>query len=184
MAVDLDQLSIQWHERWAETPPIAFLLRELHPDRWVRFHSLPASKRYAETESEAAEVVRRHHAVLDALGLSVRCFVILPRFASEPWEDTELPEEAHWRTVDEAENFDEPALLHVSRVTYPSDAFDALLRAVADRRVANVIIGPEDLAWLYHPYDGGADVIASTPAERDRLRADLGDWLSPYPHGL
>ena len=126
----------------------------------------------------------RHHAVLDALGLSPRCFVILTRFASEPWPDTELPDEAHWRTIDNEEYFEEPALLHVSRMTYPSDAFDALLRAAADWQVANVIIGPEDFRWLYHPYDGGADVIASTPAERDRLRADFADWLSPYPHGL
>ncbi|MGW2966627.1 DUF3885 domain-containing protein [Streptomyces mirabilis] len=34
------------------------------------------------------------------------------------------------------------------------------------------------------PYDGGADVILATPAERDRLRGRHTDRLSRHPAGL
>lgn len=184
MAADLDRLSALWEERWSRTPPLAFLLRDSYPDQWVRFHSLPESKRYAETESEAAEILKRHHAVLDAIGPPDRCFVILARFASDRSPGIELPDESHWLTIEEDDYLAEPARLCVGEMPYPSAAFDALLRAAADWEVADVIVGPEDLSWLYHPYDGGADVIAPSAAERDRLRTDFAEWLSPYPHGL
>ncbi|TQS31246.1 hypothetical protein FLW16_00640 [Microbispora sp. KK1-11] len=41
-----------------------------------------------------------------------------------------------------------------------------------------------DLRWLYHPYDGGADVIAPTRTERDALKERHRDWLSAHPLGL
>jgi hypothetical protein len=181
---DSERLSALWDERWPSTPPIAFLLRVRHPDRWVRFHSLPESKRYAETESEMAEILTRHHAVLGALGVSDQCLVILTRFASDTPPGIELPDESHWRTIEADEYLEEPARLCVSLMTYGSDAFDAVLRAAAEWQIANVIVGPSDLRWLYHPYDGGADVIASSPEERDRLRADFSDWLSSHPRGV
>ncbi|MEU8403165.1 hypothetical protein AB0C28_49000 [Nonomuraea sp. NPDC048892] len=43
--------------------------------------------------------------------------------------------------------------------------------------------GP-DLRRLYHPYDGGADVILTNTQERDTLKAAHTDWLSKHPSGL
>ncbi|GAA1516621.1 hypothetical protein GCM10009677_57390 [Sphaerisporangium rubeum] len=34
-----------------------------------------------------------------------------------------------------------------------------MLRAVTDDEISNVLLGPANLRWLYHPYDGGIDVI-------------------------
>lgn len=45
-------------------------------DRWVRFHTLPGSKRYPATEDEYAIVLDRHNAVLTELG-SVNGSVLL-----------------------------------------------------------------------------------------------------------
>lgn len=59
-----------------------------------------------------------------------------------------------------------------------------MLRAAAEWELAHVVVGPDGLDWLYHPYDGGADVIARSSAERDRLRLRFRDWLSLEPHGL
>jgi hypothetical protein len=47
-----------------------------------------------------------------------------------------------------------------------------------------VIIAPADLAWLYHPYDGGADVITRYKGERDALARRHSDWLPANPAGL
>jgi hypothetical protein len=47
-----------------------------------------------------------------------------------------------------------------------------------------IIITTADINWLYHPYDGGADVIAATVVQRDRLRREHREWLSAQPAGL
>lgn len=59
-----------------------------------------------------------------------------------------------------------------------------LLLAIADDATRDIIICPKNLAWLYHPYDGGMDVIASDVSTRDRLRQSYDDWLSTHPSGL
>jgi hypothetical protein len=50
--------------------------------------------------------------------------------------------------------------------------------------VANVLLADAGLRWLYHPYDGGMDVMLPSTAERDVLRDRYRDWLSVHPSGL
>jgi hypothetical protein len=40
--------------------PVSYELRGRLHDRWVRFHSLPESKRNADDEEEYAVLIRRH----------------------------------------------------------------------------------------------------------------------------
>jgi hypothetical protein len=40
------------------------------------------------------------------------------------------------------------------------------------------------LRRMYHPYDGGADVLAADSAERDALRDRHSAWLSKHPLGF
>jgi len=47
--------------------PIAYRLRDACEDRWVRFHSLPESKRYAKDESEYRIIIERHYSMLAEL---------------------------------------------------------------------------------------------------------------------
>ncbi|MFD0539351.1 hypothetical protein ACFQY7_42060 [Actinomadura luteofluorescens] len=55
---------------------------------------------------------------------------------------------------------------------------------MADDELGHVIISPLDLRWLYHPYDGGADVIAPSVRERDGLKSRHADWLPTPPSRL
>ena len=95
-----DRLDALWAARWPTTAPVGHLLRDQHRDRWVRFHSLPESKRYPDSEDEYATVLARHHAVLDELGLHGRCYVLSMLFADElmpppPAESTLLTHAVH-----------------------------------------------------------------------------------------
>ena len=187
MSIDstlIDEVLTAWHAEWGQTPPIAFRLRDLHPGQIpaVRFHSLPGSKRYAETDAERAEVLFRHHAVLTALAPPPQLIVIWPWFTSD---SAPAPSEGVlWKVIENDDYFVVPAPdIYVRPYTYPSKEFDDMLSAAADWEVANVIVGPPDLHWLYHPYDGGADVIAATTQDRDRLRAEFSSWLSTHPQG-
>ncbi|MEU1181567.1 hypothetical protein ABZ464_28775 [Streptomyces sp. NPDC005820] len=74
--------------------------------------------------------------------------------------------------------------LYADRHRWNRGCLDGLLRAVADEAVVEVFVADTELQRIYHPYDGGADVILATPAERDRVRDQHTDWLSSHPAGL
>ncbi len=65
--IDPDLLAALWRERHPSAPPVAHTLRTRYADRWVRFHSLPDSKRYPESGDEYALVLDRYNTILDEL---------------------------------------------------------------------------------------------------------------------
>lgn len=176
------------------------------PRAMGRFHSLPDSKRYAETDSERTEILARHHAVLQALGAdahtSVLCIVARWSSTGEAADeddrlDRAQPDAWPWITWDGVPEDEppSPSLLasidgpyerwcHLFVNEGPRSALDELFGLVADDRCSGVMILPLDLSWIYHPYDGGGDVIAHSSTQRDALREQFVDWLSAHPLGL
>jgi hypothetical protein len=172
-------------------------LRTAFPERWVRFHSLPGSKRYPEYEADYRIVLERHNHVLGELVESQRNIILLTTGYSETTEpirdEPELqsqdPNAKPWRSIPMHElnsEFADPTFWHVfaSEREWRSGLLDHVVRLVADGVLANVMIVDPECRWLLHPYDGGMDVIAETPAARNRLRSSCSDWLSPDPDGL
>ena len=185
-----------WQERFPNCEPISHLLRTAFRDRWVRFHSLPESKRYPEDASEYQMVLQRHSCILAELIGSERSVVLLTTGYSETPQpvrtyrklDTLDPNAQPWRTVavHELEGDTDPNYWHVfaSAWEWRSGLFDPLIRLGADDVVANVMIVHPDCRWLLHPYDGEMDVIAESPAERGQLWSAHKDWLSARADGL
>lgn len=193
--VDTEGLTWLWQNRWPDCPPVADWLRGVYPDRWVRFHSLPGSKRYADDEADYHVILERHNTVLAELGAGQSLLVITCDWAttSEPpvLRTPRLrqldPAGVRWQTIlydDSAEELPAYAHLYVSRWPWVVGGVDDLLRSVADDELAGVILTPTDLTWLYHPYDGGADVVLSDQHQRDALKARHHLWLSGHPAGL
>lgn len=186
-----------WDHYFPGCQPIGHHLRKAFRKRWVRFHSLPGSKRYPETEAEYVELLERHNSVLGALACPGEPVVLLTTGYSESPEPvrsySELsaldPHAVPWRSVamhraDDA--FSEPAYWHLfaSQREWRPGAFDQMVRLVADDAVANVLVVAEDCRWALHPYDGGMDVVTASPAERGRLRTAFSSWLSARSDGL
>jgi hypothetical protein len=183
-----------WHQRWPESRPIANGLRYTEHDRWVRFHSLPGSKRYADSEAEYEELVRRHTTVLaelagDAAAAPGDLLVITCSWSFGPTPPLRpapvmaaSPGAWHWQSILTDEDDEGQAWTHlfVERIDAHDARLDTLLRLVADCLTADVIITDPQLTWLYAPYDGGADVVAADSRNRDELRARHADWL-PTP---
>ncbi|MEU3457862.1 hypothetical protein ABZ671_30370, partial [Micromonospora sp. NPDC006766] len=186
-------LQAVWETRWQQVAPISHHLKWLD-DRWVRFHSLPGSKRYAENDSEYATILHRHNAILDELrGQTVDLQVITLEVAFTPVPRRRtpilqalLPNAECWSVLSWPDLDPELAFAHayVNRVAWQPGRLDQLFRQVADDQIAHVIIAPPDLAWLYAPYDGGADVLLANTALRDYLRDRHRQWLSSHPAGL
>lgn len=186
-----------WDRCFPNFEPIGHHLRVAFPERWVRFHSLPGSKRYPEGDAEYAEALARHNAILGELARPGAQVVLV----TTGYSDAPVPSRSYlevvafdpvaspWRTVAMhrvEEGFAEPSYWHlfVSARDWHPGAFDPLVRLVADAAVANVLVVASDCRWVLHPYDGGMDVIAESPEARRLLRAKYAAWLSARADGL
>ena len=84
-----------------------------------------------------------------------------------------------------SEDCEEPSYWNVFScvVRWDPGVLDNVLRLVAEDKAANVMLLSRH-GWLYHPYDGGADVILPTREERNLLASEFPAWLSKHPLGL
>jgi hypothetical protein len=139
---DRDSLTSAWWERWPSTPLISYMLRD-NRDGWVRFHSLPESKRYAEGESDYLELLRRHNTVLRELieiadGQS-ELLVVTASWSneSEPAaRDPKLlvayPDATYWTSVNLENDGDSWDNVYVGQSRFTEGVPDSLLRLAAD----------------------------------------------------
>ena len=86
-------LSARWQERWPACRPIGHELRDTAPSTWVRFHSLPESKRYAEDEDEYRVLLDRHNTVIGELVADSHDDALL--VISCAWSDGPVPVPRH-----------------------------------------------------------------------------------------
>ena len=171
--------------------PVTQLLHEHFPERWLRIHSLPGSRRYPKSVADQTRILNRQGAILDVtIGLADQCVVLVydwtgahsfpadhplnqlvPAGGKPTWElsaaDTELPPTAIYAVS---------TILDLTRLQNP-------LLAVADDQARLAIFSPRTGAF-FAPYDGGADIFLRTTFERDALREAFVEWLSPDPSGL
>lgn len=165
----------------------------------MRFHGLPGSKRYAESDVEYDEVLMRHFTLLRALSSSAGTSADELRAITVAWSESPAPTERdaelvsafpagqYWQSVAyDLSDPDQPVWIHlyVGNTAFDAKELRSLLRLVAEDGTSDVIICQPGLDWLYHPYGGGGDVIAPDLATRDMLRDRHVDWLSDHLGGL
>ena len=200
MDVDVDDFGRRWTAAWGDCRPISYELRGCLADRWVRFHSLPGSQRYGESEEQYTEILRRHVTVIadllqeDGEQDDAELLVVTASWSTgqaRTAREAEVAELTHgarfWTSIltDDSEP-EESTWTHLwASVSKLSDShMPALFRLVADDVTGGIIVTSPTLQWLYAPYDGGADVIAASSEQRDRLRRRYAEWLSAHPSGL
>lgn len=181
----------QWLDAWPGCRPIGHELRHCAGERWVRFHSLPESRRYAEGEGDYAIVLQRQLAILGDLTSAVAAPVLAVArswaAAGESSLDSVMAETASWQRwgalpTDPDEPESGVTGLHLAQMSTADQTTMVLLLMVADDET-RVLFFDASLSWLLAPYDGGVDVIAE-PEVIARLRDEHPDWLSSHPSGL
>lgn len=187
-----------WESKFPGCPPVGYYLRDVFPNRWVRFHSLPDSQRYPNDESEMVTVLSRHNTIIGELAADENLILLSTGYSSssepvssELIEHGLFPKSTHWVSVAmheiDLESYGPtPNYWHIYQeiVEWQAGVFDSVFKLVAQDEIANIIICSVSGGWLYHPYDGGADVILLSEAQRDEIKGQHKDWLSPHPEGL
>jgi hypothetical protein len=168
-----------WNRRYPETPPVAYLFKQRLSKRWARIHSLPQSKRYAETPEERAEILHRQNTIIHHLiGKDTQIRVL------SLWMNDDNPlftmhhvDRLGMLSVGE----DEPKYDLYTYVTDWNPPDNVLLTMIADDAMRAFLIGPD---CLIAPYDGGMDVILKDPHATWEFKRHYKDWLSSREDGL
>jgi hypothetical protein len=184
-----------WQQHYPKSPPIGYLLRQAYEDRWFRIHCLPESKRYPESEGEYQEILRRHNIIItDILGENSEFVFITTAYSDTPKPIPPYPEYRsiigdyeEWMTIPMHKSYEESSdywHFYLSHREWKNDSLDDLLRLVADDLIGNILLVGVKQRCLYHPYDGGADIILESESARDMKKGRYSAWLSKHPQGL
>ncbi|MBW8760629.1 MAG: hypothetical protein JF586_23870 [Burkholderiales bacterium] len=181
----LHPLVRDWHAKFGDALPAGFLCRQPLADRWFRIHSLPASKRYAETGSEYFELLHRQNSVAShVLGENAPCTAFITRFGDCMHWEGDLPLSGSPEHVLSTWHDDDGLQLFALPVTWRAHSLDDLIIATADWKVGPVLLANLQRGSAYAPYDGGADLFLPKPATAAAVRDRFQAWASRREDGL
>ena len=199
--MDANQFRRFWQQHFSDCPPVSWLFKHRLADRWFRIHSLPESKRYAEDETEVAELLARQNTVLlDVIGTDEECVLVSGNYSDSPLAENleHCPALADFEFQDfiklSKQDFDpidlepdeEPIYLTLFCATHKlkRGSLDEVLLCVANEKIVNSFVVSCERQRIFAPYDGGVDVILKDMEERDKFKAKYKNWLSLHPASL
>lgn len=183
----IDPLS-WWTSQVSEFAPIGHVLRRHLYERWTRFHSLPESKRYAETESERQEILRRHLAVASELFVPGELIFV---FRSHVGERRLRGKVKHMLAgnqlrekmvrlatgLDVHPEEDGYYCVRALATSWTPACFGKLTRQVADWEETGVTFASPASKNIYCPYDGGMDIFPYVESP-GTFEAKFRPWMS------
>jgi hypothetical protein len=184
-----------WHTHHQDTLPLGHELRLNYNDRWLRIHSLPDAKRYAENEEEYSMILIRQNTFISDLFSNHPDFVMLMAVYSN---DVNINE---YRELDNTHKFLFTEKINLHRINpneyeaedyldiYIKEAkwvkyeFDPMLRKMADDELQMLFINAS-CGIIIAPYDGGTDIIFKDVFTKEGYKSKYRDWLSNREDGL
>lgn len=170
-----------WQRFHSDSVPLSFALRYTSKP-WLRLHSLPESKRYAETQQERDVLLRRANVVAaTVLGNDPVWLVQLGDLSDSEvaWtEDTLKPRREFGLQPAGLYPYDEmvwPA--YAVLTTFTLGTFNALIEDVANERAFRTLWMSSATGRIFAPYDGGMDIFMESDCEIASLKARFANWL-------
>jgi hypothetical protein len=190
-----DEFEKFWAENYPETLPINYLFKHNLKSRWLRIHSLPESKRYADSENEWTILLERQNTVLNDLIAENSAIILVTGsygFEEETSETLLLKElgELDFTSLNRInqhehlkDSYSEGTFFtpYFAVTVYAKHKFDAILKKIADDEIRLFFIGED---CLIAPYDGGMDLIFKDESTTEFYRSKYKIWLSEREDGL
>jgi len=193
-----EEFEIFWTTKYPGASPIPSSVN-IDPERWFRIHSLPGSKRYADTVEEWDILLSRQNEIItDLLGNNAPILFLTGDHSFEG--STELHPLDSVNSVFDFQLISLPAIdlykmapeyyeqgQYFNPVfceeTWQPKKFDKVLRDIADDQLKAMFISIES-KFIIAPYDGGMDIILDSADTRDHYKNKYTSWLSARPDGL
>lgn len=184
-----------WDLNYHESNPIGHELKGVYPNRWLRIHSLPESKRYAESEDEYQIILDRQNKLISELiGEETEIIIVSGQYEMELTDEisTELSDYGEFqkcRTIElhkiYPEEYEDDFFYDVYFRTdiWTMNSQNKLLTNIADDEFRAMFVCP-NRNCIVAPYDGGMDIIVDSQEKRDELKTKYKDWLSEREDGM
>lgn len=182
------RLANQWCAAFGPVAPVGYMMRKRLASRWVRIHSLPDSKRYPDSHSERAELIRRDEQVAShVLGTRSTCALVLwisprPRYREKTWG--RALQQSELRPFTKCKVNGHGATFHATTLAWKKGAIRRLVKMCADQTAGPIAIANLRKGTAYVPYDGGADLFLSNRIQARLCWSRYTPWLSTHPTRL
>jgi hypothetical protein len=194
------QFQAYWAKYYPEIPPINHLFKHKLKERWLRIHSMPEAKRYAETPAEWAILLERQNTVFNDLmpktakicivsGIYSNVDTVFEKdvFNTLPYHKTLTfrnldPVDMHAMSgdwYDEGMKFT-PCF---AEEVYTPHIFDSILKSIANDEWRLFFLDTKSHT-IIAPYDGGMDIIFGKKHPLSIFKKKYEYWLSKREDGL
>jgi hypothetical protein len=194
-----EEFKTLWTSRYPETIPISYQFKHDYSDRWFRIHSLPESKRYADSDDEWKILLNRQNSIItDILGDNSKILIVTGEYHHDGYIELNSLEDinsikqfsfTHLDNIDlhksSPEEYDQGQTYkpQFCESVWKKGNWDNVLRDIAQDNV-RVFFMSVDNDIVVAPYDGGVDFILKDKETRDNYKNKYRDWLSDRDDGL
>ena len=184
-----------WDLNYPESNPIGHELKGVYPDKWLRIHSLPESKRYAESENEYQIILNRQNKLISELiGEDSEVIIVSGQYEMKLTDEisSELSEYGKFekcRTIElhkiYPEEYEDDFFygFYFRTDIWKRNSQNKLLKNIADDEFRAMFVCPKR-NYIIAPYDGGMDIIVDSEEKRNELKVKYKDWLSQREDGM
>jgi hypothetical protein len=194
------QFQQYWAKKFQEIPPINHLFKHYLKERWLRIHSLPEAKRYAETAEEWAILLERQNTILsDLMPKTEKICIVSGIYSNEEsvFEKFTFDELPYFKKL----IFNELNAINMFKISkewhdegikftpcfaeerYAPNKFDSILKSIANDEWRLFFLDPQSHT-IIAPYDGGVDIIFGDTHPFPIYKEKYKDWLSKREDGL
>lgn len=185
-----------WKKEYPEALPINHELKWVYRDRWFRIHSLPESKRYADSPEEYKIILHRQNQLInDLIGEETEVVILFGLYSTDTINNdkheelTDFGEFQKVLTIDlhttRPEEYEDRVYFDIfAKVeNWENESRNNLLKAIVDDEIRAMFVCPSKKC-IIAPYDGGVDIIVDSSEKRDLLKSKYKDWLSDREDGM
>jgi hypothetical protein len=194
------QFQQYWANNFPKIPPINHLFKHHLKERWLRIHSLPEAKRYAETDEEWAVLLERQNTLFtDLMPNDTKICIVSGIYsnADKVFEKDVFDTLPYSKvlTFKELDPLDMHAISgdwHDEGVKftpcfaeeiYAPHKFDSILKSIANDEWRLFFLDPQSHT-IIAPYDGGVDIIFGDKHPLSIFKEKYKNWLSKREDGL
>lgn len=187
----MTDFEVFWKTHYPNASPTGWMMRNAGAKYWIRFHSLPESKQYADDEEEWAILLsRQNELAAEVIGEGQICWMVQSRWpASDQGNELDYFRETRENGLNNAFTFlseiDEDDAVQWTAAAiltvWHQGAFDGALRRIADEKAGPTIWISVATGSVFAPYDGGVDLFLDDEGKMNALRNKHEEWLPAHP---